>query len=219
MTQYYLNAAAIALALGFASTAAAHDSEEKITQSHDLSGFSKIDVTGVYKITLTQGDTFVVTTSGEADEVERMEVNVKGDTLILGRKDKKWPRKNAENHGIETLITMPQLTSLDVIGVAEVKGENLTLGDVDMDIAGVASVEISGTCDDITASVNGVGELDLRDLECKTGDLSVNGAGSVSAYTSESVKARVNGVGEVTVYGKPAKVDKRKGWLGSVTIK
>lgn len=218
MTKHYLTAAAMALMIGLVPAAVAHDDENTVTQSHDLSGYSKIDVNGVYVITLIQGDSFAITTSGAQDEMERMDISVKGDTLFLNRKGKVWKRENGDNHGINAVITLPQLTLLDVTGVAEVRGEDFVFDDIEMDVSGVASVKISGTCNDLEASVNGVGSLDLEDLKCKTGDLAVNGAGSITAYTDSSVKARVNGVGDISVYGSPARVDKNKSWLGSVTI-
>lgn len=198
---------------------AAHESDAKVEQSFELSGFSKINIDGVYLVTLTQGPEFSIQTSGDEKEMDDMTVKLEGDTLILGSKKNMWSRNNDDRHGITTVITMPSLEAIKINGVTEFKGKGLDLGDLDLDVNGVADMTLSGTCNDVTAKINGVGDIDLKALKCSTGDLSVNGAGELSAYTSKSVKARINGVGEMNIYGDPNDVDKKKTWLGSINIK
>jgi len=217
-----LSAALLSAAL-ITAPVSAHDISksdgEQVTQTYDFSGFSKIRIDGVYRVTVTQGDTFSITTSGDEKEMEKSKVELIGDTLVLGSKSKKWSRDNQQRHGITTTLTMPNLDGIAINGVTEFMGDNLDLGDLDLDVNGVADLTLSGTCGELTAIVNGVGDIDLKDLKCETGDLSVNGAGELSAYTSQSVKARINGVGEMKIYGDPKNVDKKKTWLGSITLK
>ena len=217
-----LSAALLSAAL-ITAPVSAHDISksdgEQVTQTYDFSGFSKIRIDGVYRVTVTQGDTFSITTSGDEKEMEKSKVELIGDTLVLGSKSKKWSRDNQQRHGITTTLTMPNLDGIAINGVTEFMGDNLDLGDLDLDVNGVADLTLSGTCGELTAKVNGVGDIDLKDLKCETGDLSVNGAGELSAYTSQSVKARINGVGEMKIYGDPKNVDKKKTWLGSITLK
>jgi len=207
----------------FATPLFAHDNDKtdapQVTQSYDLSGFSKIRIDGVYLVNVTQGETFSITTSGDEKEMEKSEVKLNGDTLILGSKKKSWSGNKGDRHGITTTITMPDLESIKINGVSEFTGDNLDLGDLDLDVNGVADMTLSGSCENLTAKINGVGDIDLKSLECETGDLSVNGAGEMSAHTSSSVKARVNGVGEMKIYGDPKTIDKKKTWLGSITMK
>lgn len=206
-----------------AAPLAAHDNTHsdapQITQSYDLSGFSKIRVDGVFSVDVTQGETFSITASGDEKEMEQIDVELNGNTLVLGSKKKSWSRNSGDRHGITTTITMPTLDGISINGVSEFSGVSLDLGDLDVDVNGVTDMTLSGTCDDLTANINGVGDIDLKSLQCQTGDLSVNGAGAMSAYTSSSVKARVNGVGEMKIYGKPKSVEKKKTWLGNITIK
>lgn len=219
---FILSAAILSAALVAAPLAAhdkSHSDEPQITETHDLSGFSKIRIDGVYLVNVTQGDSFSVTTSGDEKEMKKSKVELNGDTLILGSKKKTWSGNKGERHGITTTITLPSLEAISINGVSEFTGDNLNLGDLDLNVNGVADMTLSGTCDDLTASINGVGDIDLKGLECETGDLSVNGAGEMSAFTSKSVKARVNGVGEMKIYGDPQDVDKKKTWLGSITLK
>jgi hypothetical protein len=69
---------------------------------------------------------------------------------------------------------------------------------------GSGQIEAGGTVDKLNASVHGSGGANFARLSSLTADLVSNGSGDISAIVKESVIAKSNGSGHITVYGNPA---------------
>lgn len=219
--KYLLAAAAIALLTGGAALAHEddHDNDKKrdVVMNHDFSGFTAIDVAGVYDLDVREGSQFSVQTRANKRQADRLDIRMRGDTLILAMDDDKqssWKGRN--NSGVEVIITMPRLEELDVAGVATGDITAFTGGNVDIDVAGVSSLTLSGRCDRLSIDLAGVGELDASELKCKDVDADMGGMGELSVYASESVKADAGGMGEIEVYGDPKERDTNDSFMAKV---
>ena len=116
-------------------------------------------------------------------------------------------------------ITLPSLKDLSVSGVADVNVLDLDADDITLSLAGVAELDISGSCVSLTGDVSGVGELDAKNFECKKANITMSGVGEVSVYASEEIDVTASGVGGVVVYGKPENVDTTKSLMSSIRFK
>ena len=212
MRQFIITAAAVLTA----SAAHAGDDKDRITTTLDLAGFDRIEVSGVYDLTVEAGEDYSIKVSGPAHEVDRIEASVSGGVLELSQKDKKgWRRKR---HGVDAVITMPMLRGLDVSGVVDGSVSGIDAERFDLAISGVGDITLTGRCDTLKADVSGVGDLDADKLECRDVEVSVSGVGDATVYASESVDATVSGMGDIDVYGKPEKVTKSDSMFAEVTV-
>lgn len=202
-------------------TAMAHGkgSKNHIDETHDVSGFDKLEIGGVYELTVKVGKEFSVRTSGHEKEVEDMKINVDGDTLVVGHKKKMMRNFKGSKNGIQIDITMPALNSIAIGGVAEGDISGIDADRLEVQIGGVGGLEFSGKCKTLEIEVGGVGEVDARDLKCESADVQLAGVGEIDVYARHSIDVQTAGVGEVNVYGKPKHVEKSKGFLSEVNIK
>ncbi|WP_409432293.1 head GIN domain-containing protein [Litorimonas sp. RW-G-Af-16] len=217
-----LAAAAMTTALMAVPIAAqAHDTNEapENLQVHDLKDFDKIEVSGVYHIDVKIGETFSVTTSGADKEVKFMDVRQEGDTLVLGTKEKKKNWNMGDRQEVFAEITLPSLTSLDVAGIAVGDVTGLVDAELDLDIAGITELTLSGSCQSMTLDMAGIGEVNAQDLTCRDVTVDLAGMGEANVYASESVDADAAGMGQITVYGSPKSVKKDSNFMASVKIK
>lgn len=220
-------AGATVLTLMSASLATAHEVNDKdrVEETHSLKDFNKIRITGVYELDVQVGEEFSVFTSGKHKDVENMRVYLKGSTLVLaqnedGDKNINWNgRKKKNNSGIKAIITLPTLKSLDItgIGAGEIKG--IESDRLDVEVAGISDMELSGTCGTLDVEMAGLGELRADNLECENVDVDLAGMGEISVYASKSVEADAAGMGSIEVYGNPEDVEKSKSFMASVKIK
>ncbi|MBI1392202.1 MAG: hypothetical protein GC152_05600 [Alphaproteobacteria bacterium] len=203
---------AAASSLALASTAFA----ETVEKTYDFTGFSEVSFKGVFDVEISVGADFAVSASGEADDLDRVTVDVEDGVLSFdqGRKQERGDRE-----AVDIVISMPALAGLDVSGVAEVNAEGVDSEAVKLRLSGVGNVSLAGSCGSLDARVSGVGELDAEDLECASVDVQVSGVGEAVVFASKSVDAKVSGIGEITVYGSPDEVTKSSGLFGSVTVK
>ncbi len=193
----------------------------KVEQTHDLSGFNKISITGVYDADIkVGGNDYSVFTSGRAKDVQWMKVYVDGDTLILAQNEKKKKGLKTNNtQGVNVEITLPALEGLAITGVGQGHITGIDSNRFSIEIAGVGDMELSGRCGYLDADIAGMGQMDASDLKCEDVNIDLAGMGQASVYASNSVDADAAGMGNVEVYGNPDTVKKDSNFMSSVRIK
>jgi hypothetical protein len=214
----FLTMSACAMAVVAAGAAFAKD-DETISKTYDLSGFDSIDIAGVYELDVRVGGDYSIALSGPAYEMNRVEVSVKNGVLELDQRKRQRGEKNRSNRdGVEAVITLPNLTGVNVSGVVDGKIAGVDADSFKLNISGVGELSVEGECGALDANLSGVGDLDAEGLECRTADVRVSGVGSASVFASEAVDARVSGMGDIDVYGSPEQVSKNKGMFADITV-
>lgn len=216
-----IGAGAIAIAFGRLDDVNISDRDkgEDVTKSFEFSDFDKIDVAGVYDLQVEVGPDYSVELSGPEDEMARVEVEVDDGALVLNQKKRDHSVRHLRRDGVTAKVTMPALSAVDISGVVDGKVSGVAADGFAVDMSGVGDLDLAGTCNDLTARVSGVGDLDAKDLQCKTVKVNVSGVGDASVYASESAEARVSGMGEINVYGSPPKVEKHGGMFSHIEVR
>jgi len=218
--KHLFTASAIAVLL-MAGSAAAHDPEDvnrDVVADFDFNDFDSIKIEGVYLLDIRQGDTFSVRTEATEDEAKLQEVTLNGRTLVLGSRKSGW-KKNNNSHGVQATITLPRLVDLDVTGVATGVVSAFAGGNVDVDIAGVSDLTLSGICDRLDIDLAGVGDVNAEDLVCDDVDADMGGVGSISVYAAKSIDADAGGIGSIEVYGNPDQRSVDDGFMAKVKFR
>lgn len=211
-----MSAATISSLLCFSALNAQAGNNDKISKSFDYEGFSEIEIAGVYNLDVKVGGDFGIDLSGREKEMKRVEVEMKGDTLILSQKKRKgW---GGNQKGIDAVITLPVLSEIEVSGVVDGAIDGVDSENFVVEVSGVGDLEISGRCGNLDASVSGVGDLDAKKFECKNVEISLAGVGDATVFASEAVDASVSGVGDIDVYGAPKSVEKSGGMFSDISV-
>ena len=129
-----------------------------VTKDYDLGNFTAVNVGSAFQVEITQSDKYSVSVTVNENLVERLDVDVSGNTLRISLKP------DIGLTGAATLkakVTMPELTGLDLSGAsrttlagfnsdkslkAEVSGAStlrgdLTCGDASFDVSGASKVQ------------------------------------------------------------------------------
>jgi hypothetical protein len=184
----------------------------------DLVGFDRIEVAGVYDLDVEVGPDFSVKLSGSEEEMQRVSARVEDGVLILERDDE-HKLKLRRKMGVDANVTLPALSGLSVSGVVDGEISGVNSEAFEIDISGVADVNVSGECGTLTAQVSGVGDLSAQGLKCRAVDVDVSGVGDADVYASEEVDATISGIGDIDIYGSPKSVKKDSGMFASITVK
>lgn len=205
--------AAVLTALGVCAQAYAQDSEKVLP----FEGFDKVAVAGVYDLTVVVGEPYSVRIRGPQAELDRVQAQVRRETLVLDLKD----RRNAQRRkgrSLDAYVTTPSLVGLDMSGVVDGKVTGIKTSLFKVAISGVGEMRLSGTCRQLAADVSGVGELDATGLKCEHVAVVVSGVGEAGVFASEAVDATVSGMGDIRVIGSPKKVKKSGGLFADITV-
>lgn len=113
-------------------------------------------------------------------------------------------------------LRLGRLSRIDIDGAGRVALE----GPVDtltISIDGAAQATLSGPrCEALTVRIDGAGSVDAEALPCESVHIAVDGAGKVEAHASRAAEIGLDGIGAITVHGKPAEVTVDKDGLGTV---
>lgn len=147
-----------------------------------LSGFDKIVVSGQADLKYVQTADEYVRVKANAEVFDYLDFKVEDGTLVLKTKDKVQIKAKE----FEIIVGSPLLKSLKVSGAA------------DVDITGVHSAE------DLTISISGAGDCEMKDIQVPCLTYSVSGAGDLDAQRLdvEKLYVSISGAGDVDLSGK-----------------
>jgi hypothetical protein len=189
-------------------------------QSYNLSGFNAVAFGVPGTCHVQQGSRFKVEIDGDEDDLDRLEVEVKGNRLVISTKRGNW---NWNSGKIEARITMPEIEGLSVSGSGElVTNGRLNVADLDMSVSGSGDLRVEldgslieasisgsgkiiagGTATEIDLSISGSGKFDGEDLKAQKVKARISGSGNAKVYASEEVDATISGSGTVYYKGDP----------------
>jgi hypothetical protein len=135
--------------------------------------------------------------------------------LRLRARDKNFST-NKNDGDQRVVIAMPQLRAFDGEGAGETRLNNVRVERLDVNYRGAGRMEINGKVKSLRMSAEGVGEVDTKALLADDVDIRFRGIGDVKVYAKERLDAKVQGMGNLSYYGKPRTVNKSVAGIGSV---
>lgn len=193
-----------------------------VTQTYDLTGFTKVAADSGFTVTVTQGAEYAVSVTVDDNLVEEhLKVELEGDTLRIGLASL-WAYSDVT---LEATVTMPGLRGLEASGASTVSaagfasGDSLELeasgasrlvltgvgaGDTSMDLSGASRIEGELGAQELAGDVSGAGALELQGSAQKLQlDASGGSRFALAGLTVVDADLSVSGGsnGEVTVTG------------------
>jgi len=205
------------------------------TRNYGITGFTKIRISGPYKVNIATGVAPFARASGSPAATDRVAIEVRGDTLVI-EADPSWGGYPGRDPGpVEISIGTHDLTSVSLLGsgalaIDKVKGQtfalvvqgsgvgqigSITADRLDLSLAGTASAKVAGKAGKVVAAVRGMSALDAADLNTPSADIDAEGAATVSATVTGTVEISSSGPSTVRLAGRPA-CDLKVG--GSATV-
>jgi hypothetical protein len=117
---------------------------------------------------------------------------------------------------IRIVIGVSQLNKFQMEGVGETTLNQLSGDEFLLRYQGVGALTANGKVQRFILKAEGVGSVNARDLDAKSVDARLEGIGSVKVRASESLNAKVEGLGSLTYYGKPGRVTQSAEGIGSI---
>ena len=176
------------------------------TKEYRLNGFTGLNVSWVYQVELTQSLRYSVRVEAPDDLMPYLEVEVRGENLILGVDDSvpRDIRRRIENPGRNTIrayVSMPDLYELKMSGASRLQAQgefasrkpfelslsgavnvsNLSVRAASADIvaSGAAKLYLTGKYDKMSARLSGSVNATL-DVDAKTVDIQSSGAANLA---------------------------------------
>ena len=230
------NFLAIPLLLLFLSceSSNSYSSEDEIQEKKVLSGVTRLQVDGVFNLTLTQSDDESIEVEGPSALIDKLIIDQQGDLLVL--KMEKIDGFNFNKSDFKIRISLKDLKEFNYEGVGNVKTNGLfkvadlrLLGngvgnleleldaqEIDADFDMVGNIKLRGKANRAIFINNGIGNLDASELIVQNMDVNSSGIGKVEVNCEGDLSLVVDGIGKVSYSGNPRIIKKEVSGIGKV---
>lgn len=195
------------------------------TRNFGITGFTKVRVEGPFDVSLKTGIAPFAKASGSAAALDRVAVEMRGDTLVIHNNLDSWGGYPGKDPGsVEISLGTHDLSAAWVNGsgsltIDRVKGLSFDLSvqgsaisdisyvavdQMNVSIVGTASATLGGSAAKLTALVRGISSLDAMNLAAKDATIGAEGTANVKAKVSDTAKIDGSGPINIQLLGGPA---------------
>jgi hypothetical protein len=217
---------AAAAASGCSRGSANEDMGPAVSRNYPVGNFTELELAGAYDVDVKTGPNASVSARGPEKTLERLVVEVKGNTLhIHSKKEGGWFNMGWSRGGsgkVQLTVTVPALEAATlagsgVIAIDKVQGDrfegqiagsgDLRVGTVQVDrlkvgIAGSGDANVgTGTARNAEYDIAGSGGVDGAGLAVEDLKISIAGSGGVKANATKTADVDIMGSGDVDLKG------------------
>jgi putative autotransporter adhesin-like protein len=197
---------ALLLTLGAAVALTGCDSGPPVSQTRDLGGFTRLEVSGDLSLVIrlfNRPDPGVRITAG-TKAIDRIKTEVVGDVLRVSTKSRGLTIGPDPIGDVQISLGIPALLALRVDGQADVDLSGLSAKSFELRVDGSGDVQARGRVDELEMEVDGSAATDLKDLSTQDASVRIDGSGDADLRVSRSLELIVEGSGDVTYRGRPS---------------
>jgi RNA polymerase sigma factor (sigma-70 family) len=203
------------------------------TKEYQISGFNSVDVSSVFHVDITQGDSFKTSITADDNLFDYIKA-VKEDStlhLSLDSKDKSIQTKEK----LTAKITMPSLRKLAISGAShatvngfkssemafDLSGASHLKGSLEskkfaVEASGASHVELHGSATNAKLEGSGASHLDLGNFVLDQATVELSGASHANIQVKSKLNYSVNGASHLTYKGDPTIGKSEKSGVSSV---
>lgn len=182
------------------------------SEPREVPAFEQLALSGSFAVEVEVGPARSVRIEADDNIVPLISTEVKDNTLHVSSRGNFHTSKPIVVH-----VTNPTLTGVDHSGSGSVHARGITGERFTVGMSGSGAVELAGTADALTVSLDGSGSLAAKDLVSARVTVSLSGSGGVTVHASEKLTASVSGSGSVQYTGGAKDVVRNIDGSGSVT--
>ena len=195
-------AAAVIAASALTGCGQSHASDgPTVSRNYPVGNFQQIEVAGPYDVMVQTGANPGVSAQGGQSTLDRTEVTVEGDKLVIRPKGHGlFNFSFGSHHKVVFNVTVPQLSSATLAGAGDlnvnaVHGDSFEAALAGAGDIGIGSVDVKS----LKLSMTGAGDAKIGSGKAEIAEYSAVGAGTIDArgVVTQNAKVTIAGSGEV----------------------
>jgi len=172
------------------------------TSKRDVADFDKIDVSGVFEVEVSRGDTYSVEVIADDNLMPLIMTELDGDTLSIYS-----DRRISKSSQLRVVITAPNIREVKATGVSKVLLKDVQNNALALDASGASKITASGSTASLTVDISGASKVLGSDLVSKEAIVETSGASSADIKVSEALNAQASGASHIRYIGSPGTLD------------
>jgi len=201
----------------------------RTTQAYD-----KIEVVGSMDVHLEHGKEGNISVTTDSNIQEYIIVEVKDNTLVL-RTENNVNLKTKK--GVHITVPFKSISGVSLVGSGDIdtkdtiKSDSFDVGvtgsgdivlavesnNLDAKVTGSGDLALSGKATNLEVKVSGSGDFKGSSLNAENTQVYVSGSGDAEVTATQSIKARVNGSGDIEYSGNPTNSDTKVTGSGDIS--
>ena len=198
------------------------DGGATVSKNYTVGNFSAIEVAGPYDVEVRTGSNASVTAQGSEKLLERTEVEVKGDKLLIRPEHQGGWFHFGWSHGkAHFVVTVPQLTAATIAGSGDIRVDKVSGQDFEGAVGGSGSIEVAslavqqlklsiagsgdvkgaGSAQSAKYDIAGSGDIDAANVQTQSIEATIAGSGGIKAHATGNANISIMGSGDVDVTG------------------
>lgn len=172
----------------------------RLRDQFGLRDFSQVDISGLFDITISEGEDYAVELVGSQSVKDHYDVYVSGETLVVDFDDDRnffWKREIFDAEKLKINITMPYVEELKVTGAGDLYVKGFEEQDLEIKLLGAVEAEGNFSSDNLTVNLTGASSLELKGSG-NFMEVNAVGASALRAYNYEVEEAIIEAHGAST---------------------
>lgn len=211
--------------IGVVATSALAAPVTAATRNFAMESFTKVRVEGPYKVMLTTGVPPFARATGSTAGLDRISVEVRGDTLVIQTNPSAWGGYPGEDPGpVEISVGTHDLSSaaltgagslainrvqglsfaLSVQGSGAAQIDDVAADQLQLNLSGTASAKLRGKSLEFTALVRGLSSIDAANLTTRDMHISADGSATIDAVATDTARVDAWGPATIRLGGHPS---------------
>ena len=181
------------------------------SEKRTIEAFTAIDASGAFNVTVVCGEKQRIKVTADDNLLPHIITKVKGNTLKITTNESICAKKV-----LKVEIAVHNINRIAASGTADIDVSKLDNDRFALDINGAGRVKAVGKTQDFAADLTGASSLQAKGLKTRKTTLQVSGSGEAVVFVSQELNAQVIGVGNITYYGNPEKVNRNILGVGNI---
>jgi hypothetical protein len=196
---------------------------ENVTKTYGCRGFTGLDISGNFEVTLTKSSAYKVVVSYPVEIEKYIIVRVEGSDLKIGWKSVPANVQSRIKNRCTAEISMPELRELEMGGATSLEcADSFDLGnsaEFSLDLSGASSVKsLCVNAGEFDCELSGASRVDFEG-DFRKAELEISGASNANLdINADRAGIEVSGASNVEVKGKFGNVDIESSGAGNVEL-
>ena len=181
------------------------------TDARNATGFTGVDVGGVFQVEITAGKDYAVEVEADDNLLQYIKTEVDGDVLRVTTTE-----RLKSHNAILVRVSAPDIDHVDASGASKVSLTGVNNSELTLDTSGASKVSLTGETGALKINVSGASKIDADTLKAENANVDASGASKVSVFVTGRLTSEASGASKIGYKGNPTSVDKNSS--GASTI-
>jgi hypothetical protein len=184
------------------------------TAGREVSNFTKIDVSGVFKVEVTLQRDFDVKVEADDNLIQFIRTEVNDQTLEIESE-----KSLSSSNPIIVKVSAPNIEALEISGASKIEIANVNNDSLTVNSSGASKIKIEGITKNLTVDSSGASIIDADYLKSENAVIDSSGASKINVFVSDTLEVDLSGASYVYYSGSPKNLKKKTSGVSCVSEK